>query len=80
MVRSGLTSPRAAQIATRLTVSAEQLLNNRLQRGGVQSEQEGCNANKTNKTWSVRTGQGELANPPVFSHLTAPGVAKLLVR
>jgi hypothetical protein len=42
--------------------SGHLLLNNRGANEGFECNREGCNANKTNENWSVRTGQGELAN------------------
>ena len=48
--------------ALRQEKSAEHLLNNRPQMRASECNQEGWNANKTNEKWSVRTGQGELAN------------------
>jgi hypothetical protein len=43
-------------------ISAEHLLNNRVQVRHSGSDGNGVRANKTNENWSVRTGQGELAN------------------
>ena len=61
--------------ALRQEKSAEHLLNNRPQMRASECNQEGWNANKTNENWSVRTGQGELANRRIqpLCHLSADG-------
>ena len=43
-------------------IIAEHLLNNRLQMRYVSATGSFVTLNKTNEKWSVRTGQGELAN------------------
>ena len=56
----GISAGDAHQSEEKSQFFAEPLLSNKRQRRAP--NREGCNANKTNGNWSVRTDQGEFGN------------------